>query len=233
MTAAAISGPSVMQRNERSNSETGSLPEVRVNAVAASRHSLFEDAYAILTGSFFILFGLVWLKAAGLVTGGMAGLSLLVSYLVPMPPGLLFALLNIPFFLLASRAIGRDATVKAVIVNLLISGLAVGAPLAFRLEQVNPLFAALFGGTLIGVGILQLARHRVGVGGIGIVALALERSRGWNAGRTQLAGDALILSVALPVLQMSAEKFAISVLSAAAVAAVLIVFHKPGRYTGY
>ena len=82
-------------------------------------------------------------------------------------------------------------------------------------------------------GILLLARHQVGVGGIGILALALQKSRGWNAGRTQLAADALILLVALLFLDMGAQRFAISVLSAAAVAGVLIVFHKPGRYTGH
>lgn len=207
--------------------------ENRSAALAPARHSLFEDTYAILTGCFFALFGLIWLKSAGLVTGGMAGLSLLISYLVPLSPGVIFALLNLPFFLLAGRAIGRAAMFKAIVANLLISGMALGAPLAFRLDQVNPLFASLFGGTLIGVGILQLARHKVGVGGLGILALALERSRGWNAGRTQLVGDALILAAALPVLHMGGQAFALSVLSAVAVAGVLIVFHKPGRYTGY
>ena len=122
---------------------------------------------------------------------------------------------------------------KAIVANLTIAGLAFIAPIAFRLDEVNALFAALFGGTVIGAGILLLARHQVGVGGIGILALALQKSRGWNAGRTQLAADALILLVALLFLDMGAQRFAISVLSAAAVAGVLIVFHKPGRYTGH
>lgn len=200
---------------------------------APVRHSQFEDIYALLTGSSFVVLGLVWLKAAGLVTGGIAGLALLVSYLVPLPPGLLFALLNIPFFLMAWKALGRGSMIKAIAANLVISVLAVLAPFAFRLEAMNPIAAAVFGGTVIGAGILLLARHQVGVGGIGIVALALQKSRGRNAGRTQLIGDALILSAALPVLGMGAGQFGVSIVSAVAVAAVLIVFHKPGRYTGY
>jgi hypothetical protein len=43
----------------------------------------------------------------------------------------------------------------------------------------------------------------------------------------------LILFAAHLFLSMDAKRFAISLLSAAAVASVLIVFHKPGRYTGY
>lgn len=199
----------------------------------AMRHSLFEDAYAYLTGCTFVVLGLVWLKAAGLVTGGIAGLSLLFSYIVPLPPGVLFALLNIPFFVLAGRALGRTAIFKAIVANLLISGLAVLVPLGFRLEGVNALFAALFGGTVIGAGILILARHEVGVGGIGMMAITLQKSRGWNAGKTQLVSDVLIVTSALPILAMSLSQFATSILSAAAVAGVLIVFHKPGRYTGH
>ena len=60
------------------------------------------------------------------------------------------AYLNLPFFLLAGRAIGRAAMIKAIVANLLISGMALGAPLAFRLDQVNPLFASLFGATAVG-----------------------------------------------------------------------------------
>ena len=197
------------------------------------RHSRVEDAYAYLTGCSFVVLGLIWLKAAGLVTGGVAGLALLLSYIVPAPPGLLFTLLNVPFFIVAGRQMGRDFMIRAIFANLLISGLAMVFPLGFRFEEVNAPFAAVFGGTLIGSGILMLARHHVGVGGLGIVALALQKRRGWNAGKTQLFGDALILMASLLVLDMGAGKFAISVLSAAAVSGVLIVFHKPGRYTGY
>lgn len=202
-------------------------------AIAPRRHTLFEDVYASLTGCLFVMLGLLWLKSAGLVTGGVAGLALLISYLVPLPPGVLFTLLNIPFFLLVGRGMGRAFMIKAIAANLLISALALLVPLGFRLEEVNALFAAVFGGTLIGVGILLLARHHVGIGGIGMLALALQKSRGWNAGKTQLAADALILLLALPILNMGPAQFMVSVLSAGAVAGELIVFHKPGRYTGY
>ena len=48
-----------------------------------------------------------------------------------------------------------------------------------------------------------------------------------------MIGDALILCASAPVLQMGAQQFAYSVVSAIATAGVLIVFHKPGRYTGH
>ena len=64
-----------------------------------------------------------------------------------------------------------------------------------------------------------------------MVALILQKSRGWNAGRTQMACDVLILLASLPIL--NAERFGLSVLSAAAINAVLFVNHRPGRYIGH
>ena len=197
----------------------------------ARPHSLAEDAYAFVIGSAFVVLGLTWLQSAGLVTGGMAGIALLLAHLVPLPAGLLFTLLNLPFFWLARRSMGTGFMVRTAIANALITGLALLAPFAFRLVDLNGPFAALFGGTIIGMGILSLARHHAGVGGLGIVALALQRRRGWNAGRTSLIGDSLILLASLPLL--APRQLLLSVASAAAISGVMIVYHKPGRYTGY
>lgn len=215
---------------ERHNDHHPTVSAHQPGALAPATHSLLEDAYAVLTGCSFALLGLILLKSAGLVTGGTAGIALLLSYLVPIPAGVLFTLVNIPFLLFACRQMERSFVVKAIVANLLISALALAAPLFFQVEKVNGLFAALIGGTIIGVGLLSLARHQTGLGGLGVLALMLQRSRGWNAGRTHFVGDALILLAAIPVLDMGAKHFALSVLSAVAVSAVLVVFHKPGRY---
>ncbi len=45
----------------------------------ATRHTLIEDVHALLIGTSFISVGLILLKAAGLVTGGIAGIALIVS----------------------------------------------------------------------------------------------------------------------------------------------------------
>ena len=198
---------------------------------AARPHNLAEDGYAIALGCAFIAMGLMLLKQANLVTGGMAGIALLLSYLIHWSPATLFLLINIPFFLFAGRAMGAAFGLKTLFANIAIMGLGTMMPLALELARVSPLFAALFGGSIIGFGILAIARHGAGVGGLGVIALTLQKTRGWNAGRTQMIGDAIILAASLPLL--SADRFALSVLSAAAINAVLIVNHRPGRYIGH
>lgn len=70
-------------------------------------HTRLEDGYGLAIGCVLIVLGLMFLKAAGLVTGGIAGVALLLSYLVPLPAGVLFTLINIPFFVFAQRTMGR------------------------------------------------------------------------------------------------------------------------------
>lgn len=194
------------------------------------RHTLIEDIYAFAIGCSFVVLGIVFLKSAGLVTGGVAGIALLLSYVVPLPVGVLFMLINIPFFLFAWPAMGKRFMIKTVVVNLAIMGLAMVAPRMFTLSGVHPLFAAIFGGTIIGMGILSLARHGAGAGGTGVLALYLQKRKGINAGKTQMLCDALILSVSIVVLNW--HNVAFSLLSAAAMSGVLIGFHKPERYIG-
>ena len=196
----------------------------------AVRHTLFEDVYAFAIGCTFIVLGIVFLKAAGLVTSGVAGIALLVSYMIPWPVAVLFMLINIPFFALAWPAMGKAFTIKTVIVNTAIVLLGLVAPLAFKLQSINPLFASLFGGTIIGMGILSLARHSAGAGGTGVLALFLQKRRGINAGKTQMACDALILLAS--VFTLHPQQLLFSAISAVAMSGVLLGFHKPERYIG-
>lgn len=195
------------------------------------RHSLIEDGYAILLGSAFCAFGIVLLHAAGLVTGGVAGLALTISYLTHLPVGVLFFALNVPFLILAQRTMGWQFAIKSVITVALLSGLTAVIPRWEHLAQTDPWFAALFGGSLVGMGILVLARHKSSVGGVGVLALYLYETRGVNAGKVQGTADTLIVLSAFVVLDLS--HVLLSVLSAIALSLVLFLWHKKGRYTGH
>ncbi|WP_231848667.1 YitT family protein [Sphingobium sp. SYK-6] len=194
-------------------------------------HSAVEDIYALIVGCVLLTLGLALLKAAGLVTGGIAGIALLISYLVPLPAGLLFTLINIPFFAFAWRAMGRGFMMKTIAVNAGIALLSIAMRASLSITVASPAFAALVGGTVIGMGILALARHGAGVGGTGVITLWLHKRHGINAGLSQIAFDIVILGISLSVID--ARALAWSALSAAAVSGILIAWHRPGRYTGF
>jgi uncharacterized membrane-anchored protein YitT (DUF2179 family) len=193
------------------------------------RHTALEDVHALLIGSSFIAVGLTLLGAAGLVTGGVAGVALIVSYLGGWPVGTVFFLLNLPFYVLAQRTMGWTFTFKTLVTNLLLAGLAFGMPHWLKVSHVDPIFSAVFGGTIIGMGILALARHRSSV--VGVLALYLHERRGVSAGKVQMAADCLVVLAAFFTIPF--DKLLLSIASAVALSAVIIANHKPGRYAGY
>ncbi|WP_426283978.1 YitT family protein [Sphingomonas sp. NFX23] len=191
-------------------------------------HSLMEDVYGIAIGCTLLVVGLIFLKIAGLVTGGMAGLALLLSYVVPLPVGVLFTLGNIPFIALAFKVLGWRSGVKTVAVNLSVTLFSLVAQHSFQASSVNTAFASIIGGTVVGMGVLCLARHHAAVGGTGIVSLWLFRSRGWNMGIVQVILDGLVVASAISLLPFRLWLW--SIVSCIAVSLILFAWHRPGRY---
>lgn len=195
---------------------------------SATRHGRLEDGYALVVGSILLALGLSILHAAGLVTGGMAGIALLVRHWVDLPPGLLFALLNIPFLFLALRVLGGLFTLRTVLGSSCIALLSTVAERSITIHVHDPLVAAIGAGSLLGMGALAFVRHGAGVGGVGIVTFWLHHRRGWNMGAVQFGIDALVLAASTCFLTL--DQIAWSALSAIVMGAVVALWHRPDRY---
>ena len=207
-----------------------STPEIRLGKPNLLSHSSFDDVYGLSLGVIFIALGLNLLKLSGFITGGIAGMALLVSYWLPLSIGLLFMLVNIPFLIFAYFSMGKVFALKTVVVNIVLGISTHFLPHFIHIDYLHPVFAALFGGTIIGLGILCLARHNASVGGTGALTLWIQKKYQINAGKSQMVLDALIFVLALTCLDASIV--ALSAVSAIAMNAMLIIWHKPGRYTG-
>ena len=196
---------------------------------AASRHSLFDDAQALLTGTLFVALGLALFRQAGLATGGTVGIAFIAHYAGGWPFGACLFAVNLPFYALAWRRLGPRFALKTLAAVTLLSALTEALPQWLQLARVTPWFAAVAGGLLVGAGFIMLFRHRASLGGLGVVVLWLQERFGWRAGWVQLALDATILLASWPWLD--ARRLALSVLAAVAMNLALAVNHKPGRYT--
>lgn len=200
-------------------------------AAEAPRHTVFEDAQALLIGTLFVGIGLAMFRHTGLMTGGTVGLAFLAHYASGVPFGPLLFVINLPFYWLAWQRLGPQFTVKTLAAVTLLSGLSELMPHWLGFTTLNPLFAALAGGALIGTGFIILFRHRASLGGLNTVVLWLQERYGWRAGHVQLLIDACILLASWP--WTDARRLALSVLAAAAMNFALAVNHKPGRYVAY
>lgn len=196
----------------------------------AITHTRYEDAQALLIASLFVALGLTLYRHAGLLTGGTAGLSFLLFYWTHWNFGLLYFLINLPFFWLAVRSLGWGFTLKTFSSIALVSVWSELLPRWIELGSVNPVFATVMAGFLVGTGLLMLFRHKASLGGVGILVLYLQNRHGWRAGKVQMAIDSCIVLAAFVI--VSPEKIALSVLGAVALNLILAVNHKPGRYMG-
>src|SRR5512142_398463 len=123
-------------------------------------HTLFEDAQAIFTAAAVIALGTGFLREAHLLTGGVTGVALLLARVTPLSFGQLLVLLNLPFLWLALRRLGWRFTVKTFVTVLLVSVASAHLPALVRLEHLQPVYGAVMGGFLFGIGLLMLFRHQ-------------------------------------------------------------------------
>jgi uncharacterized membrane-anchored protein YitT (DUF2179 family) len=198
--------------------------------VPAANHRPYEDVLALFMGTLLAALGLVFYQEATLTAGSVAGIALLVQYATGVPFGISFALLNLPFFALAILQMGWSFTLRTVAAILLLSGLSALMPRLIDISSMDPLFAAIAGGALTGMGILILIRHRAGLGGFNILSVFLQERYGIRAGYFQLAVDLVILGFAALVIPF--EGIVLSVVAAVVLNLTLAINHRPGRYMG-
>lgn len=216
-----------MSTQQPSAQQTPAMPSPAPSPI---RHGMVEDILGLLVGVTVVSFGLFILKAGSAVTGGTAGLSLLVSYLAPVPFPVLFIAINLPFFLLAIRGKGWVFTLRSGGAIVLVSVLSGVHPLFLPVAHLDPFYAAVVGNVLCGVGILILFRHRASLGGFNIVALILQDRFGLRAGYVLMAVDTVVVLVSL--VAVPPLNVLVSALGAVLLNLILALNHRPGRYLG-
>ncbi len=200
---------------------------------APQRHTALEDVVGLVTGSVLVSLGLFMLHAAEVVTGGTAGLALLIGYLTGLPYPLLFALVNLPFFVLAVRRKGWSFTLRTagtIVAVALLSALYALPGILGGLE-LDPLFAAIVGNLVVGVGVVIIFRHRSSLGGFNIAALVVQERTGFRAGYTLMILDGLV--VVGSIFAVEPLLVLVSALGVVVINVSLVLNHRPDRYLGY
>jgi uncharacterized membrane-anchored protein YitT (DUF2179 family) len=191
--------------------------------------ALQDDVQGLVTGTLFTAFGIFLMKSAGLVPGGIVGLALLLHYGSGWDLGAILFAINIPFYALAWKRIGRGFTLRTALAVTLLSLLTWWLPHAVTLKQIEGPLAAVLGGLLAGAGMLIIFRHGASLGGLNVLVLRLQDRFGWPAGKTQMAIDAAIV-LAGGWFAGDARKLALSILAVVALNLALVYNHRPGRY---
>ncbi|WP_188683922.1 YitT family protein [Nesterenkonia cremea] len=191
-------------------------------------HSPPEDVLGVLTGTFLAALGLYLLQEAEAVTGGTAGLALLLTYATPLSFGWLFVLVNLPFFLLALWKKGWRFTLKTLVSVSIVSVFSEMNEFLLPIPDINPIYGIVAGNLLLGVALLIVFRHGSSLGGFNVLALIAQEQFHLRAGYVQMSLDLVVILLALTV--MAPSGVVLSAAGAVVLNIVLAFNHRPGRY---
>jgi uncharacterized membrane-anchored protein YitT (DUF2179 family) len=144
--------------------------------------------------------------------------------------GKVFFVLNLPFYVLAWKRMERAFVLKTIAAVALLSLLAEWTPHWVRFEQLDPVYASVLGGVLLGVGFLMLFRHRASLGGVGILAFTCKKAGAGRPATSRWRSTAPSCWLALwtaPLLNV-----ALSVAGAVVLNLILAMNHRKDRYIG-
>jgi len=194
----------------------------------ADHHTRVEDALAFLTGTALVALAVQVLQAGGLITGQIAGLSLVLSYWGGWTFGAVFFLLNLPFYVFAVLRMGWAFTLRTFVAVGLLSAMTEALSRLVSVEFAHPALAAFLAGILVGTGLLVLFRHGATLGGIGILALYLQDRTGLRAGWVQLGFDALVFAVAFALFPAATVLWSLA--GAVLLNLIIAMNHRRDRY---
>jgi uncharacterized membrane-anchored protein YitT (DUF2179 family) len=204
------------------------LTHIAVTAPAIRRYTLLEDAQGMAISTVQCALGIHLLRVAGLVTGGTAGLALLIAYATSWNFGTVFFLVNLPFYAIAWMRKGPVFAIKSFASVTLVSTLAEALPHWIVIDHLNPAIAAILFGVCAGVGLLGLFRHGSSLGGVSIVAVIVQDRWGIRAGWVQIGYDAVLFVISLAIL--APEKVVWSLLGAMILNLVIALNHRRDWY---
>ena len=139
--------------------------------------------------------GAFLLNTARITTGGTVGLSLVFSHFASVPYGVMSIAISLPLFLFGWRMMGAAFIIKSLGVTMMTAAIVAAMAHWITVTKVEPAFAALAGGTIVGMGALAAARHGAAAGGMLVVVLWLQRRFCINAGLAQLALDMIVMLI--------------------------------------
>ncbi len=162
----------------------------------------------IILGSLFLSAGLVgFFLPNELLTGGTAGLSLLLHYITSYSVGVLMVAVNLPLLIIGGKYLGKMFALRTIITILLISVFIefFTEVVELRAFILDTILATIFGGISIGIGLALVIKGNSSAGGSTIIARIVSSKTEIKPGQVILIIDSLIIFSSLFVFDDTAK----------------------------
>jgi uncharacterized membrane-anchored protein YitT (DUF2179 family) len=150
-----------------------------------------------MLGSFMGSIGInMFLTHANLLSGGAAGISLIIQYLYGIKSGYIVFVLNIPLFILAGKKLNRRFTIYSFIGMLTLSiSLVLTQPISNVVNINDNLLYCIYGGVINGIGYGLVFTHHGSTGGTDIVSMLIrKRYTNFNIGKIIFSLNFIIIT---------------------------------------
>ena len=130
-----------------------------------------------------------------ILDGGVTGTGMIINKLTNLPLSVLIIVINIPFFIVGYKALGKRFLLRAIIAIAVFSSM---LEVFAAMEPItdSELLAVVFGGVILGVGVGLVLRYGGCLDGTEIAAMLLSKKVGMSTGGIIFAFNIVIYSVA-------------------------------------
>jgi uncharacterized membrane-anchored protein YitT (DUF2179 family) len=158
-----------------------------------------KDIAGIAFGSLLVAAAIEFiLTPVHLLTGGLSGLAIILHFVTSYPIWLWYMGLNIPIFIAGYKLVSMRFALYSFIGTISLTGfLALLAQFNINLGITDPLLAAVFGGSLSGLGVGLALMFKGSTGGLDIIAGIVHRLWGVKFGTTIFITNGIVLTAAL------------------------------------
>lgn len=164
----------------------------------------WKDYLMIILGTFMYSVGITqFIMPHKFVTGGLAGVGVLLNYAISIPVSLTILIINVILIIIAWRILGSQFLAKTIAGVICLSSF-IGMFEALNLQVImesEPLIAGMIGALLCGSGIGLVFSVNGSTGGTDIIIMIVNKYRNFTPGRTMLIIDVLIVSTSFFIFQ--------------------------------
>lgn len=150
-------------------------PEIKTKTKKEIAKDYLKKSFCWLFGAFIVALALeMFLLPNKIIDGGVIGISMMVSYLTKWNLGLLIFCINIPFMLIAFKALGKKFILNTFIATAMLS-LATNIAVNLQPATNDLLLATIFGGILLGLGVGLILRNNASLDGTEMLSIVLSK----------------------------------------------------------
>lgn len=161
-----------------------------------SRINLIKRMIFIIIGAVLAAIGLeIFLIPNQVIDGGIVGISIILSHLTGVKLGIFLFVLNIPFFFIGYKQIGKTFAISTIVgISVLSISTYFFHPIAAFTADI--LLATVFGGIILGTGVGIVIRYGGSLDGTEILSLLLNKKSPFSVGEIIMFFNLFILGSA-------------------------------------